>query len=68
MILIKIILIIKNYGLRPQGLVESGKLNNIKQFFNNNSNKLLLKNLNKLELQEYNINNNSNSYDDTKLD
>jgi len=43
------------------------KLNNIKQLIYNNSDKLLLKNLNKLELQKYYINNDNDS-DDTQLD
>jgi hypothetical protein len=44
------------------------KLNNIKQLIYNNSDKLLLKNLNKLELQKYYINNDSDDSDDTQLD
>jgi len=43
------------------------KLNNIKQLIYNHSDKLLLKNLNKLELQEYHINNDNDS-DDNQLD
>jgi len=43
------------------------KLNNIKQLIYNHSDKLLLKNLNKLELQEYHIDNDSDS-DDNQLD
>ena len=44
------------------------KLNNIKQLIYNHSDKLLLKNLNKLELQEYHISDDNNDSDDRDND